>query len=58
MGLFSKGKTRTILKFHRTDLLFAVILQRGETCLKAKYSRFSLSRSRKDPVKHFEISVF
>ena len=29
MGLFSKGKTRTILKFHRTDLLFTDILQGG-----------------------------
>ena len=36
LGLLRNGKTCTIAKFHRTDLLFLVILERGKPCLIAK----------------------
>ena len=31
LGLFRKGNTRIMSKFHRTDQLFVVILRRGKT---------------------------
>ena len=36
MGLFRKGKTLIIAKFHRADLVIFVILMRGKPCLIAE----------------------
>ena len=37
-----KGKTPILAKFHRTDLLFVVILERGKPCLTALHFQFEI----------------